>query len=70
MKMKVEILWSVLGFHWDQIHGHYKAKTEAKRLEVEEARKKTAYEIRLSLVGSEMCIRDSPNSLHSHHLLH
>jgi len=25
-------------------------------------KQKTAYEIRLSLVGSEMCIRDSPSS--------
>jgi len=28
-----------LGMNWDQIHGRYKAKTEAKRLEVKEARK-------------------------------
>jgi len=28
-------------------------------------KQKTAYEIRLSLVGSEMCIRDRPKILHA-----
>ena len=30
-------------------------------------KQKTAYEIRLSLVGSEMCIRDSPSTLPRFH---
>ena len=37
--MEVECHGVYWGMNWDQIHGHYKAKTEAKRLEVKEARK-------------------------------